>query len=174
MVGRLDEGLRGEIKRGIKTWSEDIAWHLEVWGRATWGGRRRREEVATVSRQGRKMKLIAWAHLTERREGGGQFGRREPKGKTYFHKYAINTWASWAGKVEFGPREERGQRAGWANGRVGRKVGQAESEEKNFWIKILIFEFTNTLEICTRRFRRNFDMRIFLNSSRLLKDFRKI
>jgi hypothetical protein len=30
------------------------------------------------------------------------------------------------------------------------------------------------LEICTRRFRRNFDMRIFLNSSRLLKDFRKI
>jgi hypothetical protein len=30
------------------------------------------------------------------------------------------------------------------------------------------------LKFCTRRFRRNFDMRIFLNSSRILKDFRKI
>jgi hypothetical protein len=30
------------------------------------------------------------------------------------------------------------------------------------------------LEICRRRFWRNFDMGIFLNSSRLLKDFRKI
>jgi hypothetical protein len=26
----------------------------------------------------------------------------------------------------------------------------------------LIFEYTEALEICTRRFRRNFDMRIFL------------
>jgi hypothetical protein len=41
--------------------------------------------------------------LTERREGGGQLGRREPKGKTYFRKYAIDTRASWAGKVEFSP-----------------------------------------------------------------------
>jgi hypothetical protein len=54
--------------------------------------------------------VTAQAHLTERREGGGQLGRREPKGKTYFRKYAIDTWASWAGKVEFGPCEERGQR----------------------------------------------------------------
>jgi hypothetical protein len=30
MVGWLDEGLRG----GIKAWSEDLAWHLEVGGRA--------------------------------------------------------------------------------------------------------------------------------------------
>jgi hypothetical protein len=29
--------------------------------------------------------------------------------------------------------------AGWANGRVGRKVGWAESEEKNFYIKNEIF-----------------------------------
>jgi hypothetical protein len=59
---RLDEGLRGEIK----AWSEDLAWHLEVGGRAAWGGRRRREEAATVGRRGRKMKLTAQAHLTER------------------------------------------------------------------------------------------------------------
>jgi hypothetical protein len=30
------------------------------------------------------------------------------------------------------------------------------------------------LENCRRRFRRNFDMRIFLNSFGLFKDFRKI
>jgi hypothetical protein len=41
-------------------------------------------------------------------------------------------------------------------------------------LKIGFFEVTKALEICRRRFRRNFDMRIFLNSSRLLKDFRKI
>jgi hypothetical protein len=31
MVGQLDEGLRSEIKGGgIKAWSEDLAWHLEL------------------------------------------------------------------------------------------------------------------------------------------------
>jgi hypothetical protein len=52
--------------------------------------------------------------------------------------------------------------------------GGPNSEEKFFLNKNWIFEFTKALEICRRRFRRNFDMRIFLNSSRLLKDFRKI
>jgi hypothetical protein len=41
MMGRLDEGLRGEIKGGIKAWSEDLAWHPEVGGWAAWGGWRR-------------------------------------------------------------------------------------------------------------------------------------
>jgi hypothetical protein len=41
MVGRLDEGLRSEFKGGIKAQSEDLAWHLEVGGRAAWGGWRR-------------------------------------------------------------------------------------------------------------------------------------
>jgi hypothetical protein len=83
-----------KLTGGIKAWSEDLAWHLEVGGWAARGGRRRREEVATVGRRGRKMKLTARAYLTERREGGGQLGRREPKGKTYFRKYAIDTRAS--------------------------------------------------------------------------------
>jgi hypothetical protein len=108
-------------------WSEDLSWHLEVGGRAARGGRRRREEVATVGRWGRKTNLTARAHLTERREGVGQLRRCEPKGKTYFRKHAINTWASWAGRVGFGPREERGQRGRlgqWPSGlqgRLGRK-----------------------------------------------------
>jgi hypothetical protein len=99
-----------KLRRGIKGWSEDLARHLEVGCRAARGGRRRREEVATVGRRGRKKKLMARAHLTERQEVGGQLGRREPKGKTYFRKYAIDTRAGLAGKVEFGPQEERGQR----------------------------------------------------------------
>jgi hypothetical protein len=66
MAWWLDEGLRSEIKGGIKAWSEELTRHLEVGGQAARGGRRRREEVATVGRRGRKMKLTAWAHLTER------------------------------------------------------------------------------------------------------------
>jgi hypothetical protein len=38
MVGRLDERLRSEIKGGIKAWSEYLAGHLEVGGRAARGG----------------------------------------------------------------------------------------------------------------------------------------
>jgi hypothetical protein len=59
--------------------------------------------VATVGRRGRKMKLIARAHLTERREGGDQLGRREPKGKMYFHEDGTDARARWAGKGGFGP-----------------------------------------------------------------------
>jgi hypothetical protein len=75
--------------------------------------------------------LIAGARLSEGEEAGS--GRREPKGKTYFHKCAINTRASWAGRVGFSPREERGQRepgelkAGWAARSAGPKI-----RKKNF------------------------------------------
>jgi hypothetical protein len=112
MAGRLNEGLRG----GIKAWSEDLAWHLEVGGRVARGGRRRREEAAMVGRWGRKTKLTTRAHLTERRERSDQLGRREPKGKTYFREDATDARARWAGKSGFGPREERGQR-----GRLGQR-----------------------------------------------------
>jgi hypothetical protein len=60
-------------------------------------------------------------------------------------------WASACGRR--GPAGLAGPKAEWAG-----KGSQAESEEE---IKILIFEFTKALEICTRRFRRDFDMRIF-------------
>jgi hypothetical protein len=39
--------------------------------------------------------------------------------------------------------------------------GGPNSEEKIFSNKNLIFEYTKALEICRRRFRRNFVMRIF-------------
>jgi hypothetical protein len=87
----------------IKAWSEDLTWHLEVRGRVARGGLRRREELATVGRWGRKTKLTARAHLTERRERSDQLGRREQKGKTYFREDATDSWARWAGKGGFGP-----------------------------------------------------------------------
>jgi hypothetical protein len=36
-----------------------------------------------------------------------------------------------------------------------------EAEKKSFQNKNWIFEFTMALKICTRRFRRNFDTKIF-------------
>jgi hypothetical protein len=41
------------------------------------------------------------------------------------------------------------------------RPGGPKSEEISFANKNWIFEYTKALEICTRRFRRNFDMRIF-------------
>jgi hypothetical protein len=43
-----------------------------------------------------------------------------------------------------------------AAGPIGPKV-----KENSFLNKDLIFEYTKALEICRRRFRRDFDMRIF-------------
>jgi hypothetical protein len=91
-------------------------------------------KVATLGRRGRKTKLTARAHLAGRREGGGQLGRRESKGKTYFRKYAIDTRAERLGPA-YGLQpagEERPAGAGWARGRVDRKVGWAKSKEKEF------------------------------------------
>jgi hypothetical protein len=62
MAGRLDEGLRSEIKGEIKAWSEDLTWHLEVGGWAVRGGRRRL--VAMVGWRGRKgMELTGGPHM---------------------------------------------------------------------------------------------------------------
>jgi hypothetical protein len=78
------------------------------------------------------MELIAGARLTERRGKGGQLERREPKGKMYSREDATDARARWADRGGFGLWEQRGQRAGWAKGRLGRKVGRAESKEKEF------------------------------------------
>jgi hypothetical protein len=53
-------------------------------------------------------------------------------------------------------------------GKIGRLEKKEEwaatgpkAEENYFRIKFGFFEYTKALEICPRRFRRNFDMRIF-------------
>jgi hypothetical protein len=52
-----------------------------------------------------------------------------------------------------GPKRLSGPAGYWAD--------WAEAEKKYFWNKNWIFEFTKDLEICTRRFMRNFGTRIF-------------
>jgi hypothetical protein len=49
-----------------------------------------------------------------------------------------------------------GQRPDGPLGRLGRKLKEISFSNKNW-----IFEYTKALEICRRRFRRNFDMGIF-------------
>jgi hypothetical protein len=54
------------------------------------------------------------------------------------------------------PRGLKGQTGQLAAGRLGQKL-----MENSFGNKNCIFEYTKTLEICRRRFGRNFDMGIF-------------
>jgi hypothetical protein len=70
--------------------------------------------------------------------------------------------------TRLGPSGPSGEPAACRAERAGAGPGWAKIRRK------ILFEYTKALEICTRRFRRNFDIRIFLNSSRLLKYFRKM
>jgi hypothetical protein len=58
-----------------------------------------------------------------------------------------------------GLREKRPV-AGWA-GRLAAGPIEPKAEKNSFPNKKWIFEFTKALEICRKRFRRNFGMRIF-------------
>jgi hypothetical protein len=58
--------------------------------------------------------------------------------------------AWWAGSACWAAR---GKKVGWL---LGRKLKENSFPNKNW-----IFEYTKALEICRRRFRRNFDMGIF-------------
>ncbi len=83
----------------------------------SWAALGGRELVAAQASSGSwrwGTELIAGARLSKGRGRGGQLGRREPKGKTYSREDAPDV------------------RAGWAKGRVGRKVGRAERKEKEF------------------------------------------
>jgi hypothetical protein len=63
-------------------------------------------------------------------------GRRELKGKTYFHEDVTNAWAGWAGRDDFCLWGRHGRWAGWARGRVSCKVGRAEIKKKISELKI--------------------------------------
>jgi hypothetical protein len=78
---------------------------------------------------------------------------------------ATDAWAGWAGReveAQWGEGEQpvkitSGPWLGWlATGPIGPKVKKNSFPNKNW-----IFEYTKALEICKRRFRRNFDMGIF-------------
>jgi hypothetical protein len=64
--------------------------------------------------------------------------------------------AWWAGSACLTTRGQKGRVGRLATGSIGPKVEEDFFSDKNW-----IFEYANALEICTRRFRSSFDMRIF-------------
>jgi hypothetical protein len=121
------------LRRGIKAWGKHLTGHLEVGGRAAWGGRRRREKAAGVGQCGGEdtadMRGTLDRETRERRparEGANQ------KGKRISREDATDARAGWDGWDGFSLLGWRGRWAGWAKGRAGRKVGRAESKENEF------------------------------------------
>jgi hypothetical protein len=101
--------------------------------RAALGGRRRRKKAAEVGRRGGEdtsdMRGPLDGETRERRPAREGANR---KGKCISHEDATDAWTGWAGQDGFSLRGRRGRWAGWARGRAGRKVGRAESKEKEF------------------------------------------
>jgi hypothetical protein len=107
-------------------------------------------------------------------EAAGSEGTNQ-KGRRIFHEDATDARAGWAGRDGFGLRGRRGQWAGWAERPDGPQGQPGRNQKRISELKIgFFFEFIKDLEICRRRFRRNFDMRIFPKFFYALKDFRKI
>jgi hypothetical protein len=79
---------------------------------------------------------------------------RKVEENTPFSKYANAAWAEWAERGAGGLRGIAGRRGrGWA--------GWAEIRRNFLFEQKLKFSIYQGFEICTRRFRRNFDMMIF-------------
>jgi hypothetical protein len=107
---------------------------------------------------------MSGAHVSVRGGGAGWLGQRKAEAQWW-----VAAAAQWEGKGE------------WASlgGRRGRprlvRIRSRARIQKEFLFEFqLILEFGRSLENCTMRFRRNFDMGIFLKSSRLSKYFRKM
>jgi hypothetical protein len=104
-------------------------------------------------------------HFTPQIEGGGRGnGRGMWSGARGSGSMAGEAEAVVSALFSTGRKKKAGW-AGWARrssrpaGRLGR-LGQ-KLKEIPFRNKYWIFEFTRALKICTRRFRRNLDTRIF-------------
>jgi hypothetical protein len=121
------------LRRGIKAWGKYLARNLEVEGRATRGGRRRWKKAAGVGRHGGEDTADKRGPLDrETRERRPAREDANQKGKRISREDVTDARAGWAGRDGFGLRGRRGRWAGWARGRAGRKVGRAESKEKEF------------------------------------------
>jgi hypothetical protein len=91
-------------------------------------------------------------------EGEGiDTGLRNVKKETYSDQYATAAQAGMGRAHTWHAREKAG---GWPGGEAAGPIG-LKATENSFPNKNWIFEFTKALEICRKRFRRNFGMRIF-------------
>jgi hypothetical protein len=95
-----------------------------------------------------------WGPLGSNVRGNAIDGLHKLEEEVPFGKYAKASQAEWTEHAHDGLRAKR-------PGLLGAGPDGPESEEKWFPNKIWIFDYTKALEICTRRFWRNFDMRIF-------------
>jgi hypothetical protein len=120
-----------------------------------------RKRLGSVSAMG-KTQLTSGARLTERRGRGGRLGRARTKKENVFSAKTRPTRGldGLVGMVSACGDGMAGGLAGPEAERAARLAGP-KARKKNFQIKIGFFEFTKALEICRRRFRRNFDVRIF-------------
>jgi hypothetical protein len=131
------------------------SWASEARGSGA-GERRHGEFLTRVGRRGEGGKSDRWGPL------GGDRGRRRRR-RAAQTQSRDGYWQLHQGRAG---RDGLSARARWpavrsepARARLGR-VGRI-LRKKFFSNKNWIFEYTKALEICRRRFRRNFDMRIF-------------
>jgi hypothetical protein len=103
---------------------------------------------------------------------GPRVGKRGQGGWLGWPKAEAQWWVAAAQWERKGKWAGQGRRRGGP--RLGRIRGRGRIQKKNLFEFQLIFEFSRNLEKCTRIFRRNFNMGIFLKSSRLSKYFRKM
>jgi hypothetical protein len=129
-----------------------------------WRGQARAEPEEGNDRCG---PLVNWARIGAKAARGEAFPREGGYNRAGRHRRAAGWaeragWASREGEAEWGEGEQpvgEGKRK-WAA--AGPKTGAGpNSSNKTFLNFYLKFEFLVTLEICTRRFKRNFDMGIF-------------
>jgi hypothetical protein len=111
----------------------------EAWSWAALGGWG--AVAARVSSGGWRweMELTVGARLTgDEGEAVGSEGTNQT-GKRISREDATDARAGWADRDGFGLRGRHGQWAGWARGRVGRKVGRAEIKKRISKLKIGFF-----------------------------------
>jgi hypothetical protein len=152
------------VKEGVNSGNQGgevncLAQHLEV--EARWP----REAAAWPGSAGVrwKMELIGGAHLAVTEGEGVVAGlRQREKGDVFWPILHCH-----AGRDGPSARAACGRKGRWLaglRGRAGRLAAGPigpKAKENSFSNKNWIFEFIKALEICRKRFRRNFGMRIF-------------
>jgi hypothetical protein len=111
---------------------------------------------------GETTKLTSGAHVAVTEGEGVAAGLRKLEEEAASGNYANAAQAGMGRARVRGPREEGvpGRVAG-LRGRTDRLAARPKVKKNSFPNKNLIFDYSKALEICRRRFRRNFDMGIF-------------
>jgi hypothetical protein len=146
MVGHKERGARGRVRQ---PWRLNRAAPEE--GDDRWG--------PPVSQAQRGAKAVRGEAFS--REGGGNQAGCHRRAVGWADREAEAQWGEGGGrpvekKKKWAMAGLKGRMGRLATGPMGPKVRKSSFLNNN-----LIFEYTKALEICRRRFSRNFDMRIF-------------